>query len=85
MQLLLLELFAQPFSSSTSTPILVLLFAFVFVLSIPVLVHVSSTCRKGRRLPPGSLGWPYIGETLKLYTEDPNKFYAGRQKRYAAW
>ncbi|XP_039002848.1 abscisic acid 8'-hydroxylase 2-like [Hibiscus syriacus] len=28
------------------------------------------------------MGWPYIGETLKLYTQNPNSFFANRQKRY---
>ncbi|CAK9187272.1 unnamed protein product, partial [Ilex paraguariensis] len=37
---------------------------------------------KEKRLPPGSMGWPYIGETLKLYTENPNSFFSNRQKRY---
>ncbi|KAK9279016.1 hypothetical protein L1049_012691 [Liquidambar formosana] len=35
-----------------------------------------------KRLPPGSMGWPYIGETLKHYTENPNSFFSIRQKRY---
>lgn len=34
------------------------------------------------KLPLGSMGWPYIGETLKLYTENPNSFFSTRQKRY---
>ncbi|KAJ0780407.1 putative (+)-abscisic acid 8'-hydroxylase [Helianthus annuus] len=34
------------------------------------------------RLPPGSMGWPYIGETLKLYTQNPNSFFSNREKRY---
>ncbi|KAL0436592.1 UNVERIFIED_CONTAM: Abscisic acid 8'-hydroxylase 2 [Sesamum radiatum] len=34
------------------------------------------------RLPPGSMGWPYIGETLKLYTQHPNSFFSVRWKRY---
>ncbi|EHA8588858.1 abscisic acid 8'-hydroxylase 3 [Cocos nucifera] len=34
------------------------------------------------RLPPGSTGWPYIGETLQLYSQDPNIFFATKQKRY---
>nr|ARJ31380.1 ABA 8'-hydroxylase 1 [Epimedium pseudowushanense] len=37
---------------------------------------------KDTPLPPGSMGWPYIGETLKLYTENPNTFFSNRQKGY---
>ncbi|KAF5202695.1 Abscisic acid 8'-hydroxylase [Thalictrum thalictroides] len=37
---------------------------------------------KDKRLPPGSMGWPYIGETLKLYTQNPNTFFSTRQKGY---
>ena len=32
-------------------------------------------------LPPGSLGWPYIGETFQLYSQNPNVFFANKQKR----
>lgn len=32
-------------------------------------------------LPPGSLGWPYLGETLQLYSQNPNLFFASKQKR----
>ncbi|XP_061362707.1 abscisic acid 8'-hydroxylase 2-like [Gastrolobium bilobum] len=28
------------------------------------------------------MGWPYIGETFKLYTQNPNTFFSNRQKRY---
>ncbi|KAJ6692529.1 CYTOCHROME P450 FAMILY ABA 8'-HYDROXYLASE [Salix purpurea] len=34
------------------------------------------------KLPPGSMGWPLVGETLQLYTQDPNVFFVTRQKRY---
>ncbi|RHN62199.1 putative (+)-abscisic acid 8'-hydroxylase [Medicago truncatula] len=34
------------------------------------------------KLPPGSLGWPYIGETFQLYSQHPNIFFASKQKRY---
>ncbi|VVA26720.1 PREDICTED: abscisic acid 8'-hydroxylase [Prunus dulcis] len=34
------------------------------------------------KLPPGSMGWPYIGETLQMYSMDPNIFFASKQKRY---
>ncbi|KAL9255412.1 Abscisic acid 8'-hydroxylase 4-like protein [Drosera capensis] len=33
-------------------------------------------------LPPGSMGWPYIGETLQLYSQDPNIFFTNKQRRY---
>ncbi|XP_048334513.1 abscisic acid 8'-hydroxylase 4 isoform X2 [Ziziphus jujuba] len=33
-------------------------------------------------LPPGSMGWPYVGETLQLYSQNPNTFFATRQNRY---
>lgn len=34
------------------------------------------------KLPPGSMGWPYLGETLQLYSQDPSVFFASKQKRY---
>lgn len=37
--------------------------------------------KKRANLPPGSMGWPYIGETLQLYTQNPDIFFASRQKR----
>ena len=33
------------------------------------------------KLPPGSMGWPYLGETLQLYSENPKIFFAARLKR----
>ncbi|PIA46290.1 hypothetical protein AQUCO_01500062v1 [Aquilegia coerulea] len=38
--------------------------------------------RKRAKLPPGSMGWPYIGETLQLYSQDPNIFFTTKQQRY---
>ncbi|KAI5069388.1 hypothetical protein GOP47_0015689 [Adiantum capillus-veneris] len=35
-----------------------------------------------KKLPPGSMGWPYIGETLQLYSHSPNSFFAAKQRRY---
>ncbi|XP_031387717.1 abscisic acid 8'-hydroxylase 2 isoform X1 [Punica granatum] len=70
-------------SSSISQMLMMLLpFCFVFLWSVHVLFLQWYSRRKGRRLPPGSLGWPYIGETLRLYAEDPNAFFANRQKRH---
>ncbi|OVA10475.1 Cytochrome P450 [Macleaya cordata] len=28
------------------------------------------------------MGWPYIGETLQFYSQDPNVFFSSKQKRY---
>ncbi|XP_074290108.1 abscisic acid 8'-hydroxylase 2-like [Silene latifolia] len=59
----------------------------IFVFSLVVLVTLCKLvrhvlCPKDKRLPPGSMGWPYLGETLKLYTENPNSFFSNRLKRY---
>ncbi|KAF3795924.1 Abscisic acid 8'-hydroxylase 1 [Nymphaea thermarum] len=35
-------------------------------------------------LPPGSMGWPYVGETFQLYSQNPNAFFSQKQKRYGS-
>ncbi|KAG7546928.1 Cytochrome P450 [Arabidopsis suecica] len=35
-------------------------------------------------LPPGTMGWPYVGETFQLYSQDPNVFFQTKQKRYGS-
>ncbi|XP_010536060.1 PREDICTED: abscisic acid 8'-hydroxylase 1-like [Tarenaya hassleriana] len=35
-------------------------------------------------LPPGTMGWPYVGETFQLYSQDPNVFFATKQRRYGS-
>ncbi|KAL6549770.1 hypothetical protein OROMI_020258 [Orobanche minor] len=35
-------------------------------------------------LPPGTMGWPYIGETFQLYTQNPNTFFASKVKKYGS-
>ncbi|KAG9452934.1 hypothetical protein H6P81_005838 [Aristolochia fimbriata] len=66
-----------------SFPILSLSFILLFLLSY-LLIFCKSTSRHHRKLPlpPGSLGWPYLGETLQLYSQNPNLFFASKQKRY---
>ncbi|KAL2333994.1 hypothetical protein Fmac_015207 [Flemingia macrophylla] len=41
---------------------------------------------KGRELPlpPGTMGWPYIGETFQMYSQDPNVFFVTKIKRYGS-
>lgn len=43
--------------------------------------HLVAAANSYSKLPPGSMGWPYIGETLQLYSQDPNIFFAAKQKR----
>ncbi|GKV32907.1 hypothetical protein SLEP1_g41473 [Rubroshorea leprosula] len=71
----------QIFSLTLMLPILFSsLVLLLLLLLLPALCQWRS--RNHKRLPPGSMGWPYIGETLKLYTENPNSFFSNRQKRY---
>ncbi|XP_031501495.1 abscisic acid 8'-hydroxylase 3-like [Nymphaea colorata] len=35
-------------------------------------------------LPPGSIGWPYVGETFQLYSQNPNVFFSQKQKRFGS-
>lgn len=30
------------------------------------------------------MGWPYIGETFQLYSNNPNAFFAEKQRKYGA-
>ncbi|KAL0365399.1 UNVERIFIED_CONTAM: Abscisic acid 8'-hydroxylase 4 [Sesamum angustifolium] len=65
----------------STTIVYILLF-----LSALLYYHLSKTrSRKHKltpKLPPGSTGWPYVGETLQLYSKDPNAFFSDKQKRY---
>lgn len=55
---------------------LLTLFSFMFFPKRPRTKQTSA------KLPPGSMGWPYIGQTLQLYSQDPNLFFFSKQKRY---
>ncbi|XP_052184159.1 abscisic acid 8'-hydroxylase 2-like [Diospyros lotus] len=70
-------LFPPPFFGPL--PLLLLPFAPVVLL---LFFLVQWRQPRDKPLPPGSMGWPYIGETLKFYTENPNSFFSNRQKRY---
>lgn len=46
------------------------------------MVKHNRKSQSSAKLPPGSMGWPYIGETLDLYSQNPNVFFATKQKRF---
>ncbi|XP_024981607.1 abscisic acid 8'-hydroxylase 2-like [Cynara cardunculus var. scolymus] len=63
------------------------LVSFLFLLTILIVYSlIRRRCslpeNEKRRLPPGSMGWPYIGETINLYTQNPNTFFSERQNRH---
>ncbi|GAY39525.1 hypothetical protein CUMW_044960 [Citrus unshiu] len=64
----------------------ILLCFFIFLLAaLPLCMLFTrdkTEPRKKVKLPPGSMGWPLIGETLQLYSQDPNVFFTAKQKRY---
>ncbi|MQM10515.1 hypothetical protein Taro_043409 [Colocasia esculenta] len=43
-----------------------------------------AAARQKLPLPPGTMGWPYVGETFQLYSKNPNAFFAEKQKRYGS-
>lgn len=60
--------------------------SFIFcLLLVRVMVSKKNKRKKKKncrgKLPPGSMGWPYLGETLQLYSQDPNVFFTSKQKR----
>ncbi|GFZ19870.1 cytochrome P450, family 707, subfamily A, polypeptide 2 [Actinidia rufa] len=84
---------SPPPPTSTTTPPLYILLSIaplvffslslvLFLFLLLLLLQWRQYPKHNKRLPPGSMGWPYIGETLKLYTQNPNSFFSNRQKRY---
>ncbi|CAN1143940.1 Abscisic acid 8'-hydroxylase CYP707A2 [Linum perenne] len=59
-------------------------FFFAFISSILILLRLSSNRRCRLPLPPGSLGYPYIGETFQLYSQDPNVFFSSKVKKFGS-
>nr|XP_043605996.1 abscisic acid 8'-hydroxylase 4-like [Erigeron canadensis] len=62
--------------------IILVLHVLIFLVALFWYIFVRRNRRFKAKLPPGTLGWPYIGETLQLYSQDPNVFFAKKQKRY---
>lgn len=63
--------------------IMLCLFAsFLFIVLFRKLIKPFVLKLKDLPLPPGSMGWPYIGETFQMYSQDPNVFFATKIKRF---
>ncbi|XP_073051540.1 abscisic acid 8'-hydroxylase CYP707A1-like isoform X1 [Primulina eburnea] len=63
--------------------VLVLIFFFTILYCCVILLRKKKKYQGNKStLPPGSMGWPYIGETLQLYSQSPNVFFSDRQRRY---
>lgn len=65
----------------------VLIITLILTVLSSYRIFLKGLKRKGSKatalkLPPGSMGWPLIGETLQLYSQDPNVFFAAKQKRF---
>ncbi|KAL2906232.1 Abscisic acid 8'-hydroxylase 4 [Bienertia sinuspersici] len=60
----------------------ILIIAILGIKYVLMLVVKLNQWRLFTKLPPGSLGWPYIGETLQLFSQNPHDFFTTRQKRY---
>ncbi|KAK4834137.1 hypothetical protein QYF36_017515 [Acer negundo] len=58
--------------------------SIVILFLFPCLFKLFDSVRRTPPLPPGSLGWPYIGETFQLYSQNPNVFFASKVKRYGS-
>ncbi|GAA0166918.1 oxygenase [Lithospermum erythrorhizon] len=59
--------------------------AFIFLIYLlNCILNYFSFGIKKLPLPPGTLGWPYIGETFQLYSQNPNLFFAAKVKKFGS-
>lgn len=58
--------------------------SILFIVLFRIFIKSFVSKRHDLPLPPGSMGWPYIGETFQLYSQDPNVFFASKIKRYGS-
>ncbi|KAL1834698.1 hypothetical protein DCAR_0104909 [Daucus carota subsp. sativus] len=63
-------------------------YIFIFMVSslalVKILLKVFPSGHRKLALPPGTMGWPYIGETFQLYSQDPNVFFASKIKKFGS-
>ncbi|XP_011072199.1 abscisic acid 8'-hydroxylase 1-like isoform X1 [Sesamum indicum] len=58
--------------------------ASLVLLSSLFLLKFLSFAKPKLPLPPGTMGWPYIGETFQLYSQNPNTFFSSKVKKYGS-
>ncbi|WJX94000.1 (+)-abscisic acid 8'-hydroxylase [Trifolium repens] len=60
--------------------------SFLFIVLFKSLIKSFLFPSNGKQLPlpPGSMGYPYIGETFQMYSQDPSLFFANKIKRYGS-
>lgn len=58
--------------------------SFLFIVLFKSLIKNFLFPSNGKQLPlpPGSMGYPYIGETFQMYSQDPSLFFANKIKRF---
>lgn len=55
---------------------------FFIILSVTLLRNLIKRMSLAKpKLPPGSMGLAYIGETPKLFSQNPDDFFSTRQER----
>ncbi|CAA0838835.1 Abscisic acid 8-hydroxylase 1 [Striga hermonthica] len=60
---------------------------FYLLATLTSSLFIVKFIRSGRAklpLPPGTMGWPYVGETYQLYSQNPNTFFASKVKKYGS-
>lgn len=61
-------------------------FITILLIIVPFSIYIvfknHFSLNRKLRLPPGSLGWPYIGETFQLYSQNPNVFFTSKIKMF---
>lgn len=68
-----------------NTALVYLIIIIIIIFSSLLLIKKLVKTHRGHavaKLPPGSMGWPYLGETLQLYSQHPNLFFTTKHKRY---
>ncbi|XP_059669280.1 beta-amyrin 28-monooxygenase-like [Cornus florida] len=67
---------------SYSSPLNITIFTLVLVVFLYNFIHHLTSPRK-TKLPPGSFGWPIIGESYEFLYGNSQKFIGDRMKKYS--